>query len=63
MRRVKNFWKLEACRNFLRPIKPIFVRNYKFGSNLKIGHLSLKMTIWLIERINDKKLWLTAFER
>ena len=59
MRRVKNFWKLEACRNFSRPIKPIYVKNYNFGSNLKIGHFQPKMTIWLIgysdEKIKNKK--------
>ena len=60
MRQVKNFWKLETCGNFLRPIKSIFVRNYKFGSNLKIGHFGPKMGIMLIvysdERIINKKL-------
>ena len=61
MRRVKNFWNLEACKNFLRSIKIIFVKN------LKIGHLKPKMTIWLIdysdERIKDKKMRFKVFER
>ena len=36
---------MKLVENF-RPIKPIFVRHKKFGSNLKIGHFGPKM--WLI---------------
>ena len=42
-RRVKNFWKAEVCTMFLRPKKTIFVKNYYFGSNLKVDTYTKKI--------------------
>ena len=63
----KEYWKLRAHTKFLRPVSSIFIENYNFSSNLKIGHFGSKMGIWFIdysdERIDDKKLRFTGNER
>ena len=51
----------------LIPIKPIAVKNYNFGSSLKIGLFLLNMAIWFIDyngkRITDKKMQFTGIEK
>ena len=40
----------------MRPIKPILVKNYNFGSHLKNGYFWPNMAIWFTDkRITDKK--------
>ena len=65
--RVKIFWKLRAHTKFLRPVSSIFIENYNFNSNLKIGLFGSKMGIWFMDysdgRIGDKKVRFTENER
>ena len=51
--RVKNLWKLEACGKLLRLRKPIFLKNYNFGSNLKNGYFGPKIGFWFIDYGNE----------
>ena len=46
-RRVRNCWKLEACRKLLKKKKKlIFIKNCNVGNNLKIGDFEPKMAVW-----------------
>ena len=43
-----RLWKVEACRKIFGPIKPIFVKNFNFGRNLKIGNSGQKSPFGLL---------------
>ena len=51
----KNFWKLRAFTNFLKPIKALLNRNCNFGSNLKICYFGPTMYIYRLLTITLKQ--------